>query len=59
MAAEIGSMRVYQEIDALRTMNISPVNYLVTGSWVPGKSVRKVGPRLDLDSTFFADLTRA
>ena len=29
MSAEIGSMRVYQEIDALRTMNISPVNYLV------------------------------
>jgi phospholipid/cholesterol/gamma-HCH transport system permease protein len=29
MAAEIGSMRVYQEIDALRTMNISPVYYLV------------------------------
>ena len=36
-----------------------PVNYLVTGSWVPGKSVRKVGPRLDLDSSFFADLARA
>jgi phospholipid/cholesterol/gamma-HCH transport system permease protein len=29
MAAEIGSMRVYQEIDALRTMNINPVRYLV------------------------------
>jgi len=29
MAAEIGSMRVYQEIDALRTMNISPIHYLV------------------------------
>src|SRR5438105_5391480 len=29
MAAEIGSMRVYQEIDALRTMNISPGDYLV------------------------------
>ena len=29
MAAEIGSMRVYQEIDALRTMNISPTRYLV------------------------------
>ena len=29
MAAEIGSMRVYQEIDALRTMNIDPVNFLV------------------------------
>lgn len=29
MAAEIGSMRVYQEIDALRTMNISYVNFLV------------------------------
>jgi phospholipid/cholesterol/gamma-HCH transport system permease protein len=29
MAAEIGSMQVYQEVDALRTMNIDPVNYLV------------------------------
>jgi len=29
MAAEIGSMTVYQEIDALRTMNISPIRYLV------------------------------
>jgi phospholipid/cholesterol/gamma-HCH transport system permease protein len=29
MAAEIGSMRVYQEIDALRTMNINPIYYLV------------------------------
>jgi phospholipid/cholesterol/gamma-HCH transport system permease protein len=29
MSAEIGSMRVYQEIDALRTMNINPINYLV------------------------------
>ena len=29
MAAEIGSMRVYQEIDVLRTMNINPIHYLV------------------------------
>lgn len=29
MAAEIGSMRVYQELDALRTMNINPIHYLV------------------------------
>jgi phospholipid/cholesterol/gamma-HCH transport system permease protein len=29
MAAEIGSMRAYQEIDALVTMNIDPVRYLV------------------------------
>jgi phospholipid/cholesterol/gamma-HCH transport system permease protein len=29
MAAEIGSMRVYQEVDALRTMNIDPHHYLV------------------------------
>jgi len=29
ITAEIGSMRVYQEIDALRTMNIDPVHYLV------------------------------
>src|SRR5580704_12375264 len=29
MSAEIGSMRVYEEIDALRTMNIDPVSFLV------------------------------
>ena len=29
MAAEIGAMRVYQEIDALRTMDIDPIHYLV------------------------------
>src|SRR5216117_2736526 len=29
MAAEIGSMQVYQEIDALRTMNINPIHYLI------------------------------
>src|SRR5216117_1651168 len=29
VAAEIGSMRVYQEVDALRTMNINPIHYLV------------------------------
>ena len=29
MAAEIGSMTVYQEVDALRTMNINPIQYLV------------------------------
>ncbi len=29
MSAEIGSMQVYQEIDALKTMNIDPVIYLV------------------------------
>jgi phospholipid/cholesterol/gamma-HCH transport system permease protein len=29
MAAELGSMQVYQEVDALRTMNIDPIRYLV------------------------------
>jgi len=29
MTAEIGSMQVYQEIDALRTMSINPIHYLV------------------------------
>ena len=29
IAAELGSMSVYQEIDALRTMNIDPVRFLV------------------------------
>jgi phospholipid/cholesterol/gamma-HCH transport system permease protein len=34
MSAEIGSMRVYQEIDALRTMNIDPIHYLVLPRFV-------------------------
>ncbi len=29
MAAELGSMCAYQEVDALRTLNIQPVHYLV------------------------------
>jgi phospholipid/cholesterol/gamma-HCH transport system permease protein len=29
MAAELGSMQAYQEVDALRTMNIHPIRYLV------------------------------
>ncbi len=29
MTAELGSMRVYQEIDALKTMKINPIHYLV------------------------------
>ena len=29
MAAEIGAMSVYQEVDALKTMNINPVRFLV------------------------------
>jgi len=29
MSAELGSMKVYEEIDALKTMNIDPVQYLV------------------------------
>jgi phospholipid/cholesterol/gamma-HCH transport system permease protein len=29
MAAELGSMRVYQEIDALRTLAINPIHFLV------------------------------
>ena len=29
MAAELGSMRVYQEIDALQTLNIRPTHFLV------------------------------
>lgn len=34
------------------------MSYLVAGSWVPGKTLRKVGPALDLDTSFFADLLR-
>jgi LacI family transcriptional regulator len=32
------------------------MNYLVSGTWMPGKTIRKVGPPLDLDASFFADL---
>jgi len=34
MTAEIGSMSVYQEVDALRTMNINPIHYLVLPRFV-------------------------
>jgi LacI family transcriptional regulator len=35
------------------------MSYLVAGSWVPGKTIRRVGPPLDLDASFFADLVRS
>ena len=38
---------------------VHATNYLVAGSWIPGKTIRKVGPPLDLDTSFFADLVRA
>jgi LacI family transcriptional regulator len=34
------------------------MNYLVAGSWMPGKTIRKVGAALDLETSFFADLVR-
>ena len=34
------------------------MNYLVAGSWMNGKTIRKVGPPLDLEMSFFADLAR-
>jgi DNA-binding LacI/PurR family transcriptional regulator len=34
------------------------MSYLVSGTWQPGKTVRRVGPALDLDSAFFSDLLR-
>jgi LacI family transcriptional regulator len=35
------------------------MNYLVAGSWVPGRTIRKVGPPLDLEASFFSDLIPA
>jgi LacI family transcriptional regulator len=32
------------------------MSYFVAGSWMPGRTLRKVGPPLDLDASFFADL---
>lgn len=34
------------------------MSYLVAGSWMPGKTLRKLGPPIDLDTSFFADLAR-
>jgi LacI family transcriptional regulator len=34
------------------------MSYLVAGSWVAGKTIRKVGAPLDLDTSFFAELLR-
>ncbi len=34
------------------------MHYLVAGSWMPGRTIRKVGPALDLDTSFFSDLVR-
>lgn len=34
------------------------MSYLVAGSWMPGRTLRKVGPPIDLDASFFADLVR-
>ncbi|MES2692995.1 MAG: LacI family DNA-binding transcriptional regulator [Verrucomicrobiota bacterium] len=34
------------------------MHYLVAGSWMPGKTIKKVGPPLDLETSFFADLGR-
>jgi LacI family transcriptional regulator len=34
------------------------MSYLVAGSWIPGKTIRRVGPALDLDAAFFGDLVR-
>jgi DNA-binding LacI/PurR family transcriptional regulator len=34
------------------------MSYLVSGTWQPGKTVRRVGPPLDLDTAFFSDLLR-
>lgn len=34
------------------------MHYFVAGSWIPGRTIRKVGAPLDLDESFFADLTR-
>lgn len=35
------------------------MNHFVSGSWIPGDTVRRVGPPLDLESSFFADLAGA
>lgn len=35
---------------------VHAMNYLVSGTWMPGRTIRKVGPALDLDASFFSDL---
>jgi DNA-binding LacI/PurR family transcriptional regulator len=37
---------------------VRAMNYFVSGTWHPGRTVRKIGPPIDLDAAFFSDLLR-
>ncbi len=57
---QIGAAAVELVVSQLHRGEFGPpphaMNYFVNGTWRPGKTVRKVGPPLQFDSAFFADL---
>ncbi len=59
-AEYVGMGAVEMVVSQLHRGDVGPpprtTSYLISSSWVPGKSVRKVGPRLDLDAAFFSGL---
>lgn len=59
-AEYVGMAAVELVVSQLHRGEVGPpartTSHLISSSWVPGKSVRKVGPRLDLDAAFFSGL---
>lgn len=58
----IGSAAVDLVVSQLHRGESGPpvraMNYFVSGTWKQGKTVRRIGPALDLDTAFFSDLLR-
>ncbi|MBP8257494.1 MAG: LacI family DNA-binding transcriptional regulator [Opitutaceae bacterium] len=59
-AEYVGMAAVELVVSQLHRGDVGPpartTSHLISSSWVPGKSVRKVGPRLDLEDAFFSGL---
>ncbi|HWL17249.1 MAG TPA: LacI family DNA-binding transcriptional regulator [Opitutus sp.] len=62
-SSDIGAAAVELVVSQMHRGEFGPparaMNYFVSGTWHRGKTVRRVGPPLDLDTFFFADLLRA
>lgn len=56
---QIGAAAVELVVSQLHRGETGPrthgVNYFVSGTWQAGKTLRRVGPALDLDAAFFSD----
>lgn len=61
-SGDIGAAAVELVISQLHRGELGPptraMNYFVSGTWQAGKTVRRIGEPLDLDTFFFSDLLR-